>query len=592
VDSLKTKIKSIIEWARHLWLSLSLSGKVLSASDEVDKKLVYSLSSRKIPNGQQFGHLKKFLNPREFLILKICFLVIIVNAVYLGVIFTKDHLQYLPTSGGDYVEGIVGYPQTVNPLYAVNRDVDSDITRLIYSRLFKYDNNGHLSYDLVDNMEVSEDNKEYLLTIKHGVKWHNGGDLTADDILFTVNLIKNPNYRSPLRASLDELTAEKVDDYTIRFKLTEPYAPFPELLMFGILPKSLWENISPAAAPLSDLNLKPIGSGPFKFKSLVRSSQGDLRDYTLAANQDYYGGVPYLKTISFKFYTSTSEAIAALNDKQVMGLSYLPFNNRGDVLTKNSLALHELLQPRIISLFFNTEKNKTLADKDVRLALAKSLNRDEILNDTLAGAAVRAEGPIWSNSFAYDPNLIKYEYEPEAASTIIASKPLELTLTVVEVGNNRDLAENIKNYWEQAGVKVTLKMLASEQATTVVKDRDFEVLLYGQSVGGDPDVYVFWHSSQIGGSGLNLAAFNNSDADKLLADARGDANTDERIEKYQKFQKIVSENLPAIFLYSPTYTYIQVKTLQGFSGTAIVNPADRFDSANSWYINTSKKLTW
>ena len=592
MDSLKTKIKSIIEWARHLWLSLSLSGKVLSASDEVDKKLVYSLSSRKIPNGQQFGHLKKFLNPREFLILKICFLVIIVNAVYLGVIFTKDHLQYLPTSGGDYVEGIVGYPQTVNPLYAVNRDVDSDITRLIYSRLFKYDNNGHLSYDLVDNMEVSEDNKEYLLTIKHGVKWHNGGDLTADDILFTVNLIKNPNYRSPLRASLDELTAEKVDDYTIRFKLTEPYAPFPELLMFGILPKSLWENISPAAAPLSDLNLKPIGSGPFKFKSLVRSSQGDLRDYTLAANQDYYGGVPYLKTISFKFYTSTSEAIAALNDKQVMGLSYLPFNNRGDVLTKNSLALHELLQPRIISLFFNTEKNKTLADKDVRLALAKSLNRDEILNDTLAGAAVRAEGPIWSNSFAYDPNLIKYEYEPEAASTIIASKPLELTLTVVEVGNNRDLAENIKNYWEQAGVKVTLKMLASEQATTVVKDRDFEVLLYGQSVGGDPDVYVFWHSSQIGGSGLNLAAFNNSDADKLLADARGDANTDERIEKYQKFQKIVSENLPAIFLYSPTYTYIQVKTLQGFSGTAIVNPADRFDSANSWYINTSKKLTW
>jgi len=592
VDSLKTKIKSILEWVRHLWLSLGLSGKALSASDEVDKKLVYSLSPRKIPNGQQFSHLKKFLNPKEFLIIKICFLVIIVNAIYLGIIFTKDHLQYLPASGGDYIEGIVGYPQTLNPLYAVNRDVDSDISRLIYSRLFKYDNNGHLSYDLVDNMEASEDNKEYLLTIKQGVKWHNGGELTVDDILFTFNLIKNPNYRSPLRASLNELTAEKVDDYTIRFKLTEPYAPFPELLMFGILPKSLWENISPAAAPLSDLNLKPIGSGPFKFKSLVHSSQGDLRDYILGANQDYYDGVPYLKTITFKFYTSTNEAVAALNDKQVMGLSYLPFNNHSDVLTKNSLEFHELLQPRIISLFFNTEKNKTLADKDVRLALVKSLNRDEILNDTLAGAAVRADGPIWSNSFAYNQDLIKYEYEPEAASTIIKDKPLELTLTVVDVGNNRDLAENIKNYWEQTGVKVTLKMLASEQAATVVKDRDFEVLLYGQSVGGDPDVYVFWHSSQIGGSGLNLAAFSNSDADKLLADARSNANNDERSEKYKQFQKIVSENLPAIFLYSPTYTYIQVKTLQGFNGTAIVNPADRFDNANSWYIHTSKKLTW
>jgi peptide/nickel transport system substrate-binding protein len=554
--------------------------------------LVYALSPRKIPNGEQFRHLKKFLNPSEYLVIKVCSLVILVNLLYLGFAFITEHLQYLPANGGEYVEGVVGYPQTINPIYAVNRDIDGDLSRLIYSRLFRYDDQGRLGYDLVEKMETSADGKEYLLTIRNGVKWHNGEDLSVDDILFTFNLIQNPDYRSPLRSGLSAVSAEKVDDRTLRFKISEAYAPFPELLTFGILPKSLWESVAPASALLSDLNLKPIGSGPFKFKSLVRNSDGDLKEYSLAANTDYYNQAPYLKGINFKFFANLEEAIAALNDKQIAGLNYLPFADRALVLAKNSLQFHDLSQPRIVSLFFNSAKNKAVADKEVRLSLARAINKDQLLQDVFAGVYSRADGPIWSGSSVYNQDLVKYDYAPDLAASTIKSKPLSLALTVIDSGNNLAVAEKLKAYWEAVGVKVEIKTVASEQAAAMVKDRNFEVLLYGQSVGGDPDVYAFWHSSQTGGRGLNLSAYNSAEVDKLLTEARVSSNPAERQEKYQKLQRLVTSDLPAIFLYSPAYTYVQAKALRGFSGTAIIEPADRFNGANTWYIKTSKKLTW
>jgi len=592
VDSLKTKIKSFWRRAKSAWAFWGFLKKTAISQEEIDKKLVYSLSSRKIPTGGQLKHLNKFLNPREFLIVKICALIILVNLVYVGAVFIKKHVQYLPVAGGEYIEGVIGYPKTINPLYAVNRDVDSDLSRLLYSSLFKYDQDGHLINDLADGLEISPDNKEYLLKIKDGVRWHGGGELTVDDVLFTFNLIKNPEYRSPLRSSLADVAAEKVGDDTLKFTLAEPYAPFLELLTFGILPKNLWENISPAAAVLSDLNLKPVGSGPYEFKSLVKSKTGDLREYRLAVNPNYYGPAPYIKNITFDFFIDYQEAIKALNDKQIMGLSYLPFTLRKDLLAQNSLKFEELIQPKIVSLFFNYEKNKSLADKEVRTALALAINKNSLINDIFSGVYQRADGPIMKNNFAYNETVTKYDYMPLAASEIIKKKPLTAVLTVVGSGDNVTVAENIKASWEKSGVAITLKVVSGEQAADIIKSRDFEILLYGEAVGGDPDVYAFWHSSQIGAKGLNLSGYNNPAVDKLLVEARTTTNLTERISKYQKFQEIVTSDLPAIFLYSPTYTYVQNNSVKGFSGTMIIEPSDRFSGVGDWYLKTQKKLTW
>ncbi|MFA5748409.1 MAG: ABC transporter substrate-binding protein [Candidatus Absconditabacterales bacterium] len=592
MDSFKNKITALWRRTRVTWPFFGFSKKKFLNQEDLDKKLVYSLSPRKIPTSHQMKHVKKFLNPREFLIVKICLLAIFVNVVYLGISFIKKHLEYLPVAGGEYIEGNVGYPENINPLYAVNQDIDSDLSRLIYSSLFKYDQNGNLSADLAEDIEVSADGKEYTVRIKNGVKWHDGTDLTVDDVSFTFNLIKEPAYRSPLRSALANVNIEKVDERTLKFILSEAYAPFKEILTFGILPKSLWENINPASAALADLNMRPVGSGSYKFASLVKNKNGEMKEYRLAANENYYGSRPYIKKITFKFFTDYSEAVKALNDNQVTGLNYLPFNYRQELLAQDSLNFHELVQPRIVSLFFNYDKNKALADKEVRVALASALDKDSLINDVFGGAYQRADGPILAGNFAYNEAITKYPYSPETAAATIKNKPLTLTLTVVDSGVNVAVAEKIKVYWEKAGVVVTVKAISGEQAVNIIKERDFEVLLYGESVGGDPDVYAFWHSSQIGSRGLNLAAFNSAEVDSLLVEARTAVDNADRINKYKKFQEIITNDLPVIFLYSPTYTYVQEHQLKGFTGTTIIEPADRFSGVSGWYLKTKKKINW
>lgn len=559
---------------------------------EIDRKLVYDLSPRKIPSGGQLRQLKHFLNPRESLIVRVCLLIIFLNLVYLAAVYVKNHLQSFPATGGEYIEGTVGYPQTINPLYAVNHDIDSDLTRLIYSSLFQCDGNGQLRSDLADTVAVSPDGTQYTVKIKNNVKWQDGEKLTADDVIFTWDLIQNPDYRSPLQNSLANITVEKIDATTIRFTLPAPYSPFPSLLTFGILPQHLWQNIGPNAAALSDLNLKPVGSGPFEFQSLVKNTDGELKDYKLKANPAYYGQPPYLQTIDFKFFPDYQEAIKALNDNQITGLSYLPFGLRDNLLARNSLDIHELLQPQLVALFFNSAKNKSLADKATRVALAEALDKDQIIKNVFGGIYPRVDGPILPNNFAYDDGITKYNYNPTAAAAALKSQPPSLTITAVDAGSNAAVVEQVKNYWEQAGVKVAVRMVAGDQIASLIRNRDFEVLLYGESLGGDPDLYAFWDSQEIGATGLNLANYNNSSVDKLLVEARATTSPAQRLADYKKFQEIITNDLPAIFLYSPTYTYAQASDLRGFAGTAIVDPADRFSTVNAWYLKTSSRLIW
>lgn len=591
MNLLKTKI--ILTWkkARQALPFFSIKRKRRFNHTEIDKKLVYTLSPRKIPNSGQLKHLKKFLNPKENLIIKICSLVIVINLVYLGISFLNKHLQYSPVAGGDYIEGVVGYPKTINPLYAVNRDIDSDLSRLVYSSLFKYDQNGILINDLVENVTINN-NQEYIIKIKENAKWQDGSRVTVDDVIFTIDAIKNSEYRSPLRTSLSSVAAERVDDWTIKLSLSSAYAPFLEVLTFGILPKNIWENISPGSAALSELNLKPVGSGPYEFKSLVKNKDGDLKEYNLVVNNDYYATKPYIKNIKFKFFINYAEAIKSLNDNQIDGLGYLPFAERKELLAKDSLSLNELVRPQIISLFFNYNKDKALADKVVRISLAQALDKDQIIKDVFDGIYQRADGPILKNNSVYNNQIKKYDYLPLEASKNIKNKLASTTLTVIDSGTNVSVAEKIKSYWEQIGVIVELKVVPGERAAEIIKNRDFEILLYGESVGGDPDVYAFWHSSQVGGKGLNLAGYNNAEVDKLLMEARATTNNEDRKLKYQKFQEIISEDIPTIFLYSPTYTYVQIKKIKGFDGTMIIEPADRFASIFNWHLKTNKKLIW
>ncbi len=611
-----------------------------SNQEQLDKNLIYSLSASNIPNQEQLRQVNRLLSKKEKIIILVCGILLLANLIYLGHRAYNRYFQSFPKSGGIYVEGVLGWPRFINPLYSSDRDVDADLAKLIYSSLFTYNNSGELVGDLVTDWEVSEDGLEYLINIRSDVRWHGDGNLTADDVIFTFYLMKNPNFRSPWQRQLVGIDLEKIDDFSLKFILQEPYAPFFNLLTFGILPEFIWGTITPDSILLTDLNLKPIGSGPFKFKSLLRNKAGEIKEYRLTVNSDYYGRQPYLQEIIFKFYSDYPQLVGALNDKKVDGIAYLPPYLKKDILAKNSLLFHHLDLPQVTGLFFNQEKNKNLADKNLRQSLAMALNRDQLISEALLDFAQRSDGPLPFSNFAYNHQLNPQPYNIEQANELLAVANWELIIPsqlenseenskIIEKINNLandhnldinqpwrllsqddsfqevlvvylsfpnntenfSLANLIKQQWEALGVQTILQPLSVSQITEeILKDKNFEILLQRQIIGSDPDVASFWHSAQTQ-TGLNLVNYRNSEVDNLLIKARQTINDQEaRINHYNQFQEILITDLPAIFLFSPVYPYVQDRRVKGFSTVTINNPSDRFSSISEWYVKTSKRF--
>lgn len=605
---LKTKIFPGLRRAKNACRFWLFGKKKNKSQIDIDKNLVYSLSPRKIPNSKQLKHLGRFLNKKELFLIKILVLIFVLSLSYFLFSVVKDKFVYLPAFGGTYTEALVGYPKNINPLYSSGNDADKDLSRLVYSSILKYNKEGDLIPDLAERFSVSEDGKEYYFKIREDVFWHDGSKLTVNDIVFTFNLILNPDYRATIRQNFVGISIEKIDDYSFKFILPEPYSPFLDLLTFGIMPTDLWSGYNQDSIILSDLNLKPVGSGPFKFKSLLKNKNGEIKEYLLEANENYYGGKPYLKNIKFIFLVDRQEAISALNNKQVMGINYLPFSSRTELLAQNSLSINNLIQPQVVALFFNSEKNSFLADKENRSWLEKSIDK-EFLNNEIFLNSFRAANTFYlQESKVYNDNFSWPNYSPDEAKEFFHNKfkkslneneaenneeveDIKLELTVVGSGNNEVVAQKIKDYFSVLGINLEIKVISGEQAANLIGNRDFEILLYGQAVGGDPDVFAFWHSSQIANKGLNLSAFKNTEVDKLLIEARVEIDNEKRNQKYKEIQAIISLETPAIFLYHPSYTYVQSRDLKGFSGGVLIDSADRFSDVTNWHLKTKIRLS-
>lgn len=600
-------------------------------TQQIDRKLVYSLSSSNIPNKRQIKYLGVYLSKFEKIIILIFSILLILALVYLFYYSYSKNFQSVPARGGTYIEGVVGYPRLINPLYANDRDIDSDLSYLIYSSLFAYDSQGNLIKDLVKDWSVSDNFLEYSIELKENVRWHNDYQLNADDILFTFYLMKNPSFRSNWQERLVGVELEKIDDLNIKFILQEPYAPFLELLTFDIMPRFAWENVSADSMILSDLNLRSIGSGPYKFDSLIKNERGEIKEYKLSINLDYYGQTAYIENIIFKFYHNYNDLLNALNDKQVDGIAFLPLNMRDDLLSKQKLILNYLDLPQIKAIFFK-QNDELLKDKNIREALSISLNRDALLSQVLGK---RSEGPLPISNFAYNADLPISEYNIDKALELLAESNwkrveyaflnndslaketidkaiadnnfstskfwfisedekniLSINLSTPLLEENIQLADLIANQWEEFGLRVKIEYLSlAQMQDKVVKNKDFQALLNTQIIGSDPDISSFWHSSQVNG-GLNFIAYNNNDVDTLLIEARKIVNKqEERIEKYKEIQELIVEDKPAIFLFSPQYLYVFDQKVQGFFGQTLIYPKNRFASIFDWYIKTKKILT-
>lgn len=519
----------------------------------------------------------------------------------------------VPQVGGSYTEGVIGAPQTINPIYAV-KDADRDISRLIFSSLFTYDGFGALQPDLAERYDVSPDGKTYTVTLHKGVVWHDGASITAEDVIFTIRRIQNVQYKSPFRLNWQGVDAEKMDERTVRFSLRAAYAPFVENLTQGIIPKHLWEQVEPGQTLLHTLNLHPVGSGPYRFKRLRAAEDGSLLWYALARNTRYHRARPYLKEITFVFFKNEDEMIGAWRRGDIEGLG--PVSSvRANELSKDAVRVMALATPRIFSVFFNERRAPALADKKIRRALAHAIDRTRIAQATTGGGIAAFSVLPFANSSgeANAGPVSRYDYEPGRSRQLIESAgwkdadangvydktlrngkktetvPLELRLSTGDSPELARAASLIKEMLAAVGVRVSIDARPfADLESQVIRPRNFELLLFGQVYGYEPDPFAFWHSSQIKDPGLNIAFFADKRADQLLEDARRSTDVVKRASAFSGFSRIAAQELPAIPLYTQLYIYALPRQIEGAEISRISLPSDRFNEINAWYRKTKR----
>jgi len=562
---------------------------------------------KKITFGDKLHLLPKILSKRERYIIFGFLVVILLSLLIIPVAAYYQATMPTPDFGGSFSEGVLGEPRLINPLLAQANDADRDLTSLIYSGLMKYNEEGKLVPDLAkSHPEISSDGLTYTVYLKENAFWHDGTKLTADDIVFTIQAAQNPDYVSPQRVSWQGVDVEKINDYTVRFKLKNKYAQFSNNLTIGILPKHLWQYVKPINFSLSELNVKPIGSGPYKFEKLRKDRSGRIESYELAANRTYHNGRPYIETISIYFYNSEDEMIDAYNRNEVQNIGFVSGQNIDKIKYKNRLTIQELKLPRYFGAFFNQDKSAILENKNVRLALNHATDRQTIIDKILNGNGLIINSPMVGEILDINNNVTSYNFNVEKVKQILTADGwgnpdsngiltkrdtrLTLKLTTSTWPELTEVATMLKEQWQAVGVEVTIEALPISQLQQVIKDREYQILLFGEILNIDPDPFSLWHSSQKRDPGLNLALYENKTVDKLLEEARQTINSLERMNKYDDFQKLVIEDIPAVFLYSPYYLYSQTNSIRGFSTSLISMPSDRFSNIGHWYIETNRSF--
>lgn len=543
------------------------------------------------------------LSQAERVILAWLLVIFAVSGIWSIIGYISRNSTLIPQTGGIYREAAVGQPRYVNPILAGANDLDVDLSHLIYSSLFKLDSNMALQNDLATGYTLSEDKKTYTILLRNDTRWHDGQPFTAEDVVFTIRSIQTPDYGSPLKSSFEGVSITKVDDYTVAFTLKEIYAPFLMNLTIGIVPQHVWKDVAPKNASLAEQMLKPVGTGPYRFAEIkTRRKTGEITEFRLLRNEQYYGPRQYLDEIIFNFYLSHDEATNALITNSVDGIGFLPLSLLNKAQDTNHV-IHHLRLPQYFGLFFNSQQNAVLADVGVRNALSLAVNREEIVTNALRGQGEPLHLPIPPGVFAFNNELAPPEYNVEAAKQNLedagwrdtdgdgirekSNLRLHVKMSTTDWPEYVRTAEIVQQQWRIIGVEAQIEHFsAGTIQQTVIAPRNYEILFFGEILSADPDPYPFWHSTQT--NNLNFAQFKNQEVDKILEAARQTTDRGERQQKYKEFQGKILDLKPAIILYRPYYLFAADDKVRGINANFAALAAGRFNNIEEWHVKTKR----
>jgi len=556
-----------------------------------------------------FRRLARLIPIRRFFIGWVAFIILVVIAVAMQFGALLNHYRKIqPVPGGTYTEGIIGTYTNVNPIYATGA-VDSSVSRLLFGSLLKYDENSKLVPDLAESYTVDTTETVYTVTLKPDLVWHDGISLTSRDVVFTYKTIQNPDARSYLFSSWKGVSVEAPDDRTVVFKLASTLSAFPHALTNGIIPEHSLGQIPADQLRSNDFNTaKPVGAGPFQFERLeVDSGEAGAREerVAMAPFNEYHAGMPLMSRFvirTFKEQKSLEESYQNKEISAMVGLSTAP-----DILASDSSTKEYGVPLTGETMIFFKTSSGVLSEAAVRRALALATDKFALFSQ-IPYPLVNVDSPFLRSHVGYDKTHAQVVSNMAAANAMLdgagwvrnpqtgirskADAPLSFRLFAESTSEYATVTQLLQKQWREAGVDLQVMLQPEQDLQTTASTHNYEALLYSISIGPDPDVYAYWHSSQAdprSSARLNFSEYNSRVADTALEAGRSRSDPTIRAVKYKPFLEVWKNDAPAIALYQPRFLYIVRQPLYGFEMNSGVVAVDRYAHVEKWMIREAKK---
>lgn len=531
---------------------------------------------------------------------------------------SDEYLIEIPTSGGTIAEIQIGSNvRFINPILA-RSNAEKDLLPLVYSSLLKRDDDGKIIPGIAE-MEISDDKKIYTIKIKENIFFSNGQKLTTDDIIFTIDKINDPELNSHYYGNWFGVKYEKINEKELKIRLPQEYNQFEEILAsFYILPKNLWQNFSPSEFEHNPLNIKAIGSGPYIIKEITRGESGKIQRYELERNEKNNEEKVFIDEIVFYFFENYQEYqesiifsnkkiiknIANVNSKLIVSLS----SNKSYM----NAEIEKIESPKIFGLFLNKNSQNFLKNKILRKAISEIIDKNRINNITSNNYTRKIESPIFNfkkensekNIESIKEELLKNNFSIiEKNNTITLKTPLlkndedfpsqDVILTIKTIDSEEfiEISKNIQDDLKKIGIISNILYYSEDfLANSIIRNRDFDILLFGYQTNINPDFYYLFHSSQISDPGINISGIRNTKIDKNILKLRKHIDEKEKLLLYKELDILILDDYSFIPIYSPYFIYIMDSRIKNFRKKIINSREERFSDISNWYTETKRIL--
>jgi len=462
--------------------------------------------------------------------------------------------------------GFEANPASLDPRLATD-GASSRVNELVHAYLLRLDEKADLALDLAESYETP-DPLTYVFHLKRGVRFHDGTELTAEDVKYTFDSIRDPAFKSPLARAYEKLArVEAVDRHTVKFVLTEPFASFLIQLVVGIVPRAAAEKQG------ADFAAHPVGAGPFR----LAEWSPDQR-LVLAAHEDYYGGRARLDRLIYEIIPdNTTRALALLKGSVDFLQNGIDPQMLDKLRAQEHLKMLEAPGVNYSYLGFNLT-DPALGKPAVRRAVAHAIDRRAIITNLLKGLGSLATGPLAPSNWAYEGNVEVYPYDPDRARALLDQAgypdpdgPGGLPrLTLVYKTSQNDLrkriGESLQYYLEQVGVKLEMRTLEWGTFYDDIKRGNFQIFTLTWVGITDPDIFRYlFHSQAVPPAGANRGRYINPEIDALIERGGVTADRAERRRIYSQIQKILARDLPYVSLWYNANLAVMKKDVQGFT---------------------------